>query len=197
MRDTELPETQHAVQLVGPGHLKHNPRKEVPRPGPHQILARVEAVGLCFSDLKLLKQFSQHVRKGDVVKGLTPEILRQIPSYVPGEKPTVPGHEVVCRIVALGEAVGHHRLGERCLVQADYRMLRTANSNAAFGYNFEGGLQEYVLMDERVIVDPGSGERFLIGVDETLGVRREFLCKPGTQKHQTGRQTRCRRRRGT
>jgi hypothetical protein len=27
------------------------------------MLAKVEAVGLCFSDLKLLKQFSEHSRK--------------------------------------------------------------------------------------------------------------------------------------
>jgi len=178
MRRSELPKTQHAVQLVGPGELRHNPEKEVLRPGPRQILAKVEAVGLCFSDLKLLKQFSKHVRKGEVIRGLSPEVLRQIPSYVPGEKPTVPGHEVVCRIVAVGDKVQHHRLGERCLVQTDYRELRTSESNAAFGYNFEGGLQEYVLMDERVIIDPESGERFLIPVDEALSASAVALVEP-------------------
>jgi NADPH:quinone reductase-like Zn-dependent oxidoreductase len=39
-----------------------NIAKPVIPPGPHQILCRVEAVGLCFSDLKLLKQFSSHAR---------------------------------------------------------------------------------------------------------------------------------------
>ncbi len=178
MEESRFPATQHAVQLIGPGELKLNPRKEVFLPGPHQILARVEAVGLCFSDLKLLKQFSRHVRKGEVVDGLSPEVLREIPSYVPGEKPTVPGHEVVCRIVAAGEAVRHHRCGERCLVQTDYRDLRTAGSNAAFGYNFEGGLQEYVLMDERVLLDSRSGERFLIHVDEDLSASAVALVEP-------------------
>ncbi len=178
MSKSELPLTQHAVQLVGPGELRHNPGKEVFRPGPNQILAKVEAVGLCFSDLKLLKQFSAHVRKSEVVEGLDAEVLGQIPSYVPGNKPTVPGHEVVCRIVAAGEAVRHHRVGERCLVQTDYRTLRTADSNAAFGYNFEGGLQEYVLMDERVIIDPVSGDRFLIPVDDALGASAVALVEP-------------------
>ena len=46
-----IPETQHAVQLVGPGALKLDTLKPVPVPGPHEILAKVEAVGLCFSDL--------------------------------------------------------------------------------------------------------------------------------------------------
>jgi len=178
MSSARLPSRQHAIQLVGPGELRHNPAKEVPQPGPRQIVARVEAVGLCFSDLKLLKQFSGHARKGEIIEGLDPRVLREIPSYVPGLTPTVPGHEVACRIVAVGSDVRRHRLDERCLVQTDYRALRTAGSNAAFGYNFEGGLQEYVLMDERVIIDPESGERFLISVGEDLSASAVALVEP-------------------
>ena len=173
----DIPATQYAVQLVGPGELKLNPAKEVFRPGPHQILCKIEAVGLCFSDLKLLKQFTGHPRKNDIVKGMEPGVLRQIPSYVPGDKPTVPGHEVTCRIVAIGADVGHHRVGERVLVQTDYRDLPTAGSNAAFGYNFEGALQEYVLMDERVVMDK-SGDRFLIPVDESMSASAIALVEP-------------------
>ncbi len=142
--NTKLPETQYAVQLVGPGALKLNTSKPVPKPGPHEILAKVEAVGLCFSDLKLLKQFDKHPRKTEIVGGIEPDVLKEMQSYVPGSLPTVPGHEVVCRIVAVGDQVKHHQVGQRCLVQTDYRQLPTAaSSNAAFGYNFEGGLQEY------------------------------------------------------
>ena len=64
-----LPRMQHAVQLVGPGQLKLNAAKEVFPPGPYQILAKVECVGLCFSDLKLLKQFSAHARKSQIIGG--------------------------------------------------------------------------------------------------------------------------------
>jgi len=173
-----LPRTQHAVQLVGPGQLKLNDAKEVFRPGPYQILAKVECVGLCFSDLKLLKQFSAHARKSEITGGLSKDVLKDIPSYVPGDMPTVPGHEVTCRIVAVGGKVTRHKVGERCLVQTDYRDLPTANSNAAFGYNFEGGLQEYVLMDERVVVEPGTGERFLIPVPEDLSASSIALVEP-------------------
>jgi threonine dehydrogenase-like Zn-dependent dehydrogenase len=173
-----IPNTQHAVQLIGPSQLKLNPQKEVFKPGPHQILAKIECVGLCFSDLKLLKQFNSHVRKGEVVKGLDPAVLKEIPSYVPNEMPTVPGHEATCRIVAVGDQVKHHKVGERCLIQTDYRDLRTAaSSNAAFGYNFEGALQEYVLMDERVVIDL-SGERFLIPVPEDLSASAIALVEP-------------------
>ncbi len=172
-----LPKTQYAVQLVGPGKLALNREKAVAAPGPHQILAKVECVGLCFSDLKLLKQFDQHPRKSEVVKGLSAQELAEIPSYVPGGKPTVPGHEVTCRIVAVGHAVKQHRVGERVLVQTDYRDLPTAGSASAFGYNFEGALQEYVLMDERVVVDK-KGERFLIPVPEDRSASAVALVEP-------------------
>jgi L-sorbose 1-phosphate reductase len=174
---TTLPQSQFAVQLVGPSQLKLNTEKPVPAPGPHQILAKVECVGLCFSDLKLLKQFHEHPRKSEVVRGLEKTVLEQLPSYVPGNKPTVPGHEVTIRIIAVGNAVQHHKVGERCLVQADFRDLPTAGSNAAFGYNFEGALQEYVLLDERVVVD-STGERFLIPAPENLSASAIALVEP-------------------
>ena len=151
---TTTPSTQRAVQLVGPDELILNEEKAVHQPGDHQILCKVVVVGLCFSDLKLLKQFSGHVRKSEVVAGMDPAILQEIPDYVPGEEPTVPGHEPVVEVIAVGDQVERFKVGERYMVQADWRWIETANSNGAFGYNFEGALQEYVLLDERVIISP-------------------------------------------
>ncbi|MHC4864405.1 MAG: alcohol dehydrogenase catalytic domain-containing protein [Planctomycetota bacterium] len=173
----DISKRQYAVQLVGSDQLILNRHKDVTPPGAFQILCRVEAVGLCFSDLKLLKQFSGHVRKGDIVCGIEPEILEEIPSYVPGDLATVPGHETVVRIAAVGENVEDFKPGERYLVQTDYRWLRTAGSNGAFGYNFEGALQEYVLMDERVITSP-QGQSFLIPVGEDLSASAIALAEP-------------------
>lgn len=174
---TKVPEKQYAVQLVGPDQLILNKSKGVFRPGPHQVLAKVEVVGLCFSDLKLLKQFTGHVRKGRVVSGVDLSILKDIPSYVPDTAPTVPGHETVVRIVAVGPGVERHKPGERYLVQTDYRWVHTASSNAAFGYNFEGALQEYVLMDERIITAP-DGESMLIPTGEERSASAIALCEP-------------------
>ena len=174
----ELPSTQHAVQLIGPGELKLNTSKPVPKPGSHEIVVKVEAVGLCFSDLKLLKQFHAHARKSEVVSGIEKDVLRRIQGYAPGSAPVVPGHEVVCRIVAVGDQVTKHKVGERCLVQTDYRQLPTAaGSNAAFGYNFDGGLQEYTLLDERVVIAP-NGDRFLIPVGEERSASAIALVEP-------------------
>jgi threonine dehydrogenase-like Zn-dependent dehydrogenase len=173
-----LPTTQHAIQFVGPGKLVHNRAKIVAAPGPTQLLVKVEAVGICFSDTKLLKAFSTHLRKARVSSGIDQTALAEMSSYVPGELPTVPGHEVAGRIVVIGDAVTRHAVGERVLVQTDYRHLATPGSNAAFGYNFEGGLQEYVLLDERMIIEPGTGARFLIPVEEAPSGSAIALLEP-------------------
>ncbi len=173
----DLPETQYAVQLVGPDELVLNKAKDVPVPGRHQVLCRVEAVGLCFSDLKLLKQFSSHVRKSEVVSGIDLDILKEIHSYVPGEAATVPGHEAVVRIEAVGPGVEDFTCGQRFLVQTDYRWVRTATSNGALGYNFEGALAEFVLMDKRIITSP-EGESMLLSAGEELSGSAVALVEP-------------------
>ncbi len=173
----DIPNTERAVQLVGPDKLELNPAKPVASPGPHQVLAKVEAIGLCFSDLKLLKQFSEHSRKSGVLKGVAPQDLAGMPNYVPGDAPTVPGHEAVVRIAKIGEGVDRYKLGERFIVETDYRWLPTDKSNAAFGYNFEGGLQEYVLFDERVITSP-EGESMLIPAPEDFSASALALVEP-------------------
>jgi L-sorbose 1-phosphate reductase len=177
MATTNTPQTQRAVQLVGPDQLQLNESKPVFTPGPHQVLGRVEVVGLCFSDLKLLKQFAGHARKSPVVSGVDAQALAEMPNYVPDNKPTVPGHEVVVRIVQVGPGVTRHKVGGRYLVQTDYRWLPTASSASAFGYNFEGALQEFVLMDERVVTAP-NGESMLIPVPEDLSASALALCEP-------------------
>ena len=177
MITTAIPQKQRAVQLVGPDQLQINDSKAVFEPGARQILGRVEVVGLCFSDLKLLKQFSGHARKSPITTGIDPEALREMPHYVPGDQPTVPGHETVIRIVKVGAQVARFKPGERYLVQTDYRWLPTSNSNSAFGYNFEGALQEYVLLDERVITSP-DGESMLIPVPEDISASAIALVEP-------------------
>ncbi len=149
-----IPQTQRAVQLVGPDELILNEEKVVFQPNDYQILCKVVVVGLCFSDLKLLKQFTSHVRKSEVISGIDPVVLKEYPSYVPGDKPTVPGHEPVVEIIEVGSKVERFKVGDRYMIQADWRWIETAQSNGAFGYNFEGALQEYVLLDERIMISP-------------------------------------------
>ena len=173
---TPIPATQHAIQYTGVDRFQHNRHKTVDPIGPTQLLLQVEACGICFSDTKLLHAFENHPRKLPVVGGLTAGELAEMPSYHPDLEPTVPGHEPVARIVAVGEAVTHFRVGERVLVQADWRHLPTAASSGAFGYNFEGALQEYVVVDERMVV--AGGEEFLLRVSDGPSAAAVALVEP-------------------
>jgi len=174
---SQIPAHQHAIQIVGVDEIVINDSKPVDEVGPHQLLLQVEACGICFSDTKLLHAFDSHPRKAEVVEGIAPEALAEIPSYKPGTLPAVPGHEPVGRIVAVGDQVTHYKVGDRVLVQADWKHLRTPKSNGAFGYNFEGALQEYVVIDERCAVSP-SGEEFLIHVTDGPSAAAVGLIEP-------------------
>ncbi len=177
MSQTQIPTTQHAIQIVGVDEVVVNPAKPVDPVGPHQVLLQVEACGICFSDTKLLHAFDQHPRKSGLTGGLSADQLAEIPSYRPGSQPTVPGHEPVGRVVAVGEQVSSFALGDRVLVQADWKHLPTARSNGAFGYNFEGALQEYVVVDERCVVSP-AGEKMLLPVAEEPSAAAVGLIEP-------------------
>lgn len=172
-----IPETYYAIQFTGKEQIVVNDSKPVDQIGPYQMLLKIEACGICFSDTKLLRAFDTHPRKAEVVSGIELDVLPEIPSYRPGSQPTVPGHEPVGRIVAAGEQVTHFAVGDRVLVQADWKHLRTPRSNGAFGYNFEGGLQEYVVIDERCVVSP-SGEEFLIQVSNGPSAAAVGLIEP-------------------
>lgn len=174
---TEYPETQYAIQIVGKEEFIVNPSKPIDPVGPHQMMLKVEACGICFSDTKLLHQFDTHPRKSEVISGIDPDALTEIPGYHPGAEPTTPGHEPVVRVVEVGEKVTRFAVGDRLLVQADWKHLRTAKSNGAFGYNFDGALEEYVVVDERCVVSP-DGEEFLIHVSEGPSAAAVGLIEP-------------------
>lgn len=65
-----------------------------PAPGPDEVLIKVEACGVCHSDL--------HIAEGDWT-----HLLRII------KRPLIPGHEVVGRVVEKGEAVVNLDIGDR------------------------------------------------------------------------------------
>jgi threonine dehydrogenase-like Zn-dependent dehydrogenase len=173
------PSRQTAVQLVAPDRLQLNAAKAVSSPNEHQILCKVQCVGLCYSDMKLLHQFDRHPRKSAIRQARTVDAAAwsSLAGYVPGDAPTVPGHEAVVEVVAIGAGVRSVRVGGRYLVQADYRDLTTERSNAAFGYNFEGALQEFVLIDERVI-RASDGDEYLLPVPADRAASQLALIEP-------------------
>ena len=174
-----LPATQHAIQFVGAGQLVHNRAKPVPAPRPDA--ARGQGRG--GRDLLLRHEAPQRVRDPPPQgRG-----LGRPRRGGAGGDPELRAGRAADRPRPRGRRAdrGRRRRPSRatrsasgCLVQTDYRHLPTPGSNAAFGYNFEGGLQEYVLLDERMIIEPGTGERFLIPVDEAPSGSAIALLEP-------------------
>ncbi len=109
----------------------------IPEPGPHQVLVRVSACGVCRTDL--------HVVDGELTE---PKL------------PLVPGHEIIGTVAAVGAGVerffegarvGIPWLGATC---GACRYCRAGHENlcarpAFTGYQLDGGYAEYALADAR------------------------------------------------
>src|SRR5260370_41587343 len=87
-RDTRM----RAAVLVEPGRIEMEER-QIPTPGPGDVLIRVSSVGVCGSDT----HYYRHGRVGGFV-------VRQ---------PLVLGHEAAGTIVGVGEGIAGWRIGER------------------------------------------------------------------------------------
>jgi len=133
----------------------------MPRPKCDEVLLRVDAIGLCFSDVKLITQGSNHPR-------ITGRDL--------ANKPVIPGHEVSLTVVEAGDDWKEtYKPGDRFIVQAD---VYFHGANMAFGYQLAGGMQQYVLVGEPVLRgDEGS---YLIPVRSNIGYAEAALVEPWT-----------------
>lgn len=126
-----------AMVLARPGQALHLEIRPVPNPGPGQILLKVEACGVCRTDLHL-------------VDGELPDPVL----------PIVPGHEIVGRVVCCGEGVSGFDVGQRVGVPwlgwtcGECQFCRSGRENlcdgARFtGYQIDGGYAEYTIADAR------------------------------------------------
>src|SRR2546425_10048449 len=79
-----------AMQLVRPGQPLQLSQRPDPVPGPGQVLIKVACCGVCRTDLH-------------IVDGELPALNR----------PVVPGHEIVGRVIARGSGVDHPAVGDR------------------------------------------------------------------------------------
>jgi propanol-preferring alcohol dehydrogenase len=129
-----------AMVLDAPGRPLRLAGIPVPRPGPDQVLIRVEACAVCRTDL--------HVVDGEL----------------PNPKlPLVPGHEIVGRVAVLGGGVHELAIGQRVGVpwlgwtcgRCEYCGSDRENlcPDARFtGYHIDGGYAEYAVADARFAV---------------------------------------------
>jgi alcohol dehydrogenase, propanol-preferring len=133
------------MQLGSPRTPLHEAHLDDPRPGPGQVLARVQACGVCRTDLH-------------VVDGELPE----------PKLPLIPGHQIVAQVEALGEGADRFAAGDRIGVpwlgwtDGTCRYCRTGRENlcdrARFtGYQLDGGYAEKVVADERFCLSLPEG----------------------------------------
>jgi propanol-preferring alcohol dehydrogenase len=129
-----------AMILNEPDLIENHPLKlvdiQIPIPGPHEILIRVQTCGICHTDL--------HTVEGEL----------DLP-----KKPLVPGHQVVGVVEKLGEGVSRFREGDRVGMawlyftcgKCSYCQKGKENlcENALFtGYHVDGGYAQYSVIQE-------------------------------------------------
>src|SRR4029079_8440340 len=118
----------------------------VPVPGPGEVLVRIEASGLCHTDI--------HAAHGDWPVKPTP--------------PFIPGHEGVGIVEAVGEGVEHRVVGERVALpwlghacgHCDYCIKgweTLCESQQNTGYSRDGGFAEFAVADATYVVPVPDG----------------------------------------
>ncbi len=159
-----LPDTYNAWQIFGAG-FENVGRGGKPvtlplrEPAPNEILIRVDALGLCQSDIKIINQGNKHAR----LQG------RDLAT-----DPTVLGHECAATVVRVGEQwAGQFSPGDRYVVQAD---IYYKGFNYAFGYLIPGGLAQFSYLDERAL--DGDEGCYLLPVQPSTGYSESALAEP-------------------
>lgn len=162
--EEQVPELTWAWQMYGAGveNIGRDGRPEqvpVGEPGPDQLLVRVDAVGMCFSDVKLIKQGGAHPK-------LYNRDLKK--------EPTRLGHEVALTVMKVGENLrGKYHPGQRLALQPD---IYQNGRSTAYGYTIPGGLIQYHLIGPEVLdADDGA---YVIPVEGEIGYAEAALTEP-------------------
>ncbi|MGD0990612.1 MAG: alcohol dehydrogenase [Candidatus Sulfotelmatobacter sp.] len=161
------------AQVPKPGADFEIVEREIPKPGPRQVRIRVQACGVCHSDV-LTKE------------GLWPGI----------EYPRIPGHEVAGVVDEVGEGVSEWTKGQRVGVgwhgghdgtcrecrRGDFRNCKNVK---VCGINYDGGYQEYMVAPAEAVVaipdglkDTESGPLLCAGIT-TYNALRHSGALPG------------------
>lgn len=162
--NSPLPTRYQAWQVFGAG-LENVGRDgkpvtlELRPPNDNEVLLRVDALGLCLSDMKIIAQGGAHPR----LRG------RDL-----ANDPTVLGHECAATIVKVGKQwQDMFKPGDRYIVQAD---IYYKGVGFAFGYMLPGGLAEFAYLDERALA--GDEGCYLLPVRPETGYSQSALAEP-------------------
>jgi len=130
----------------------------MPQMGTDELLVRHDACGLCFSDIKVIRLGEEH-----------PRIYRKMK-----ENPVVLGHEVAMTVIQVGDALkDQYKPGDRYTVQPD---IYINGVGYAYGYEIQGGLSQYNIIDQRVLNNDDGN--YLIPIRPTTGYAESALTEP-------------------
>lgn len=164
--DYKLPEKNLAWRMYEAGVENFGKKGEpdalpLVKPKRDEVLLRVDAIGICMSDVKLITQGSNHAR-------ITGRDLEK--------DPVIAGHEVSLTVVEAGDDwKDQYKPGDRFMIQAD---IYFKGVNIAYGYALAGGMQQFGIVGEPVLNgDEGS---YLIPVKPETGYAEAALVEPWT-----------------
>jgi threonine dehydrogenase-like Zn-dependent dehydrogenase len=159
-----LPENTWSWNMYGAGleniGLNDQPESSpVPEPNADQLLVRVDSVGMCFSDVKLIRQGSAHAKLYNRDLKLEPTRL---------------GHEAALTIIKVGENLqDQYHAGQRLAIQPD---IYQNGRSTAYGYTIPGGLTQYHLIGDEVL--KGDDGAYVLSVEPELGYAETALTEP-------------------
>jgi L-sorbose 1-phosphate reductase len=139
-----IPEKTWAWNLYGAGvesiGKDGKPEKfPIPEPGDDQLLVRIDSVGMCFSDVKIIQQGGAH-----------PKLYNRDLSKEPGRL----GHEVSLTVISVGKQLkDRYYPSQRLAVQPD---IYQNGKSTAYGYTIPGGLIQYHLIGSEVLETDGG-----------------------------------------
>jgi len=159
-----LPGQTWAWNMYGAGieNIGRDGRPEafpIPEPADNQLLVRVDSVGMCFSDVKLITQGGAH-----------PKLYNRNLA----EEPTRLGHEAALTIIKVGKALqGQYHAGQRLAIQPD---IYQNGRSTAYGYTIPGGLTQYHVIGPEVLdADDGA---YVLPLTDDLGYAETALTEP-------------------
>ena len=162
----ELPEKILAWRMFGAGFEKfgENDKPSVlpmPSIADDELLVKINAIGLCFSDVKLIRAGEQHPRV--ISKDLATD-------------PVIPGHEAVMTIVKVGDKIkDKFKAGQRYIIQAD---IYVNGVGFAYGYALDGGMAQYSVINQKAL--NGDEGCYLLPIADSMPSAVAALLEPWT-----------------
>ena len=148
--DNPIPEKHLTWPLYGTGieFLGKNGKpveKQIPAYSEDELLMRVDAVSMCYTDVKEITQGENHPR-------LTGRNLK--------EDPIIPGHELSMTVVGVGKNLSkNYKVGDRFTMQPD---VWVDGKSIPFCFGMDGGYRQYAKIGKEIL--EGDAGNYLIPI---------------------------------